>query len=134
MTNSRTVPRSLFDSSKEIVIATNNALPSYNGHQLQYVRPGNEKIAFSSSDITGKVSWNSGHTKATFTHGLNCIPIVTVLDEDNELVFPTVAVIDGTSFTIDFKTEMSIEAASPWTCVVTYGVITANSQSPCRKA
>ena len=118
---SRTERRKLFNPNKEIVIATNDRLPEYDGSLLQYVRPAHEKVSLTSDDVSGSISWNSGHTKVTITHGLNCIPIVTVLDEDNELVFPAITILTASSFAIDFDAEMSIPSSSPFTVVITYG-------------
>lgn len=118
---SRQSPRAFFDSSKEMVIADNGAIPAYDGSRLQYVRPMNTKIAFSSSDIPGKVSWNPGHTSATFMHSMHCYPVVTIITDESMVVNPDIFVLSGTSFRLDFNAVMSIPDEHPWTCVISYG-------------
>lgn len=121
MPTPRQSPYSFFDPSKEMVIATNGVLPAYDGGNLQFVKPAATRIEFSSLDITNVLSWDSEHSKATFTHTMNCYPIVTVLDDAGQQVYPNVVIVSGTSFILDFETTMNIQSNSPWTCIITYG-------------
>ena len=77
----------------------------------------NKLISFTSSN-SDNVSWLNG--VATFTHNMNCIPLVFIYDENMEQVLYGIKVIDGNSFLIDFK-DSSIVTGT-WKIVISYGV------------
>ena len=123
MTRSRMSQRALFDPSKEMVVATSSVLPVYDGSNLVKVKPASTKYEFwSDGDPSEDVqwSWNAGLTKITFTHGLNCIPNVIVMNDAGEQVNGTVEVLSGTSFSVDFEYDVDISEEHPWTCAITY--------------
>ena len=79
--------------------------------------PPSQKITFTSANSTN-VTWNGN--AATFTHTVNCYPIVTIYDSNMEVAYPTVRYLTQSSFTVDFVDKASIVTGT-WTCVVTYG-------------
>ena len=88
-----------------------------------------EKIKFTTAD-TEKVSWNSAHTTATFTHSLDCVPVVMVLTDEGTQTFPRLSVLSASTFSLEFDTEVSIQPDRPWTCVVMYGVQYGDNPEP----
>ena len=77
-------------------------------------------IDFTSSNQAGIVVWSEDNTEATFTHTLNCYPIVTVYDSNGELSQPIVTVLSGNSFKLSFGEE-NVVGSEPWHCVINYG-------------
>ena len=120
MSIAREQPRRPFDPSKEYVMATNSRLPVYDGSLLVGVRPVSVKLLITQSG-SEYVTWSDDHTFLMVTHSLNCVPIVTVIDENGMVVTPHVEILSGTSFVLDFEAVMTIDANHPWICIVGYG-------------
>lgn len=110
---------SFFDPSKQLVVSRDNRLPALDGSSLTCVKPSSVKIWFTTEN-SDSVIWDEGHEVATVAHGLGCFPIVSVFDEEGEQLFPTVTLIDGLSFTMDFGEEVYIPSGHPCCCVVGY--------------
>jgi len=89
------------------------------GSKLYNIKPPFYVIDFTDSNSAG-VTWNSAHTEATFTHTLNCYPIVTVYTGDGELVQPVVVVLSGNSFKLNFENGHQL-GNETWHCVINYG-------------
>lgn len=81
----------------------------------------NKQILFTHQD-SDFVSWNVDGTVATFTHNMNCIPITTIYDDNLEQVLYGIKIIDGNSFSIDFKESLQIQITKPWRIIINYGV------------
>lgn len=75
------------------------------------------KIEFTSSNGTN-VSW-SGNV-ATFTHGLNCYPIVAIYDNTMTQALYGVKVLNGNQVQVDFANKSNISGT--WMMIVNYGV------------
>lgn len=86
--------------------------------------PPSEKIQFTSSN-SQNVTWSNA--VATFTHSLNCYPIVSVYDENGEQIYPIITILSGTSFSLNFDTDSNPVGANTWTCVVVYGTRYGNA-------
>ncbi len=109
-----------FRSDKEVVTANSGKLSKpYDGSNLYNVRPPFFVTNFTNSN-SSSVTWNNAHTEATVTHTLNCIPIVTVLNADNEVVQPIITIVSGNSFKMDFV-EPNVLGSETWTCLINYG-------------
>ncbi len=112
---------SFFDGRKEVVTSEDNGFSKpLDGSKLYNVKPPFYVIDFTSANQTGSVTWSNDHTEATFTHTLNCYPIVTVYDSDGELSQPIVTVLSGNSFKLSFGDENAV-GSDPWHCVINYG-------------
>ena len=61
------------------------------------------------------VTWNGN--KATFIHNMNCIPIVTIYNNDKKQVFLSVEIIDANTIAVDFEKVIS----DTWKIIFTYG-------------
>lgn len=79
--------------------------------------PSNKMIEFTTSN-SSSVTWNGN--VATFTHDMNCIPLIAIYDENLEQILYGIKVINGNSFTIDFKDKSVITGT--WKMIVSYGV------------
>lgn len=77
----------------------------------------NKSISFTSND-SDEVKWSEG--VATFTHNMNCIPLVFLYDENLEQVLYGIKLIDENSFSIDFKDSSVVTGT--WKIVISYGV------------
>lgn len=75
------------------------------------------KIEFTSSNSTN-VTWNNN--TATFTHGLNCYPIVAIYDNNMTQALYGVKVLNGNQVQIDFTNKSNVTGT--WTMIVVYGV------------
>lgn len=75
-----------------------------------------QKISFTSANSSA-VSWNGN--VAAFTHGLNCLPVVTIYDNGRNQVMADVSATDSAHFSVDFGDRSAV--AGTWTCVVAYG-------------
>lgn len=75
------------------------------------------KIEFTSSNGEN-VSW-SGNV-ATFTHGLNCYPIVAIYDNTMTQALYGVKVLNGNQVQVDFTNKSNISGT--WMMIVNYGV------------
>lgn len=110
-----------FFNGKEIVCSDGNGFEKpLDGSKLYNVKPLFYAIDFTSANQPGVVVWNNDHTEATFTHTMNCQPIVTVYDSNGELSHPIVTVLTGNSFTLSFGIADAV-GEEPWHCVVNYG-------------
>ena len=120
-----------FDQSKEAVVGVNGVISkAFDGSRLYNVKPPSMIINFTNQNSTGVV-WSYNPTAVvTFTHTMTCYPIVQVYDASGHQVYPSITIISGTSFSLDFE-----EASNPlqdnetWTCTVTYGAEYGNSSS-----
>jgi len=126
----------LFDHSKQVVVADNGVLPLCNGMRLQNVKPANTKFTFycqdnshmrwerQGVDFPFPENWSGNATpvyrRCEVSHTMNCFPIVTVIGDNGEQIFPTISVINGNMFTMDFGYEVSIDIDSPWVCIIGY--------------
>ena len=117
---SREAPRRLFDSTREYVIANGSRIPEYDGSLLRGVRPVSEKLMLSSED-DDNIEWSLDHKTVTITHSLDCIPIVTVIDDSNVLVMPTIRIVSASQFVLDFYISVAIQPSHPWTVIINYG-------------
>lgn len=117
---SREMPRRLFDGSREYVIADKGVLPLYDGSKLVNVKPASTKIFFTSEN-SEYVIWDQDKESAVFSHGLNCVPVVTVWDSDGLQLSPEITMLGPTSFRVDFGYELRIVEEHPWYCVINYG-------------
>ena len=107
-----------FDGSSAVK-ERNGVLQSYDGSQLYNIRPASERIDMTNEN-TESVSWEGG--VATVTHSLGCYPVAAVYTPDGELVYPTLSVLSGTSFSLDFQTDYCpIQDNETWICVVLFG-------------
>ena len=112
---------SFFNGKKEVVISEDNGFEKpLDGQKLYNVKPPFYVIDFTSSNQDGVVVWSNDNTEATFTHALNCYPIVTVYDSGGELVQPVVTLLSGNSFKLSFY-EKNVVGSEPWHCVINYG-------------
>ena len=94
---------SFFNSKKEVVISEDNGFEKpLDGSKLYNVKPPFYVIDFTSSNQDGIVAWSENNMEATFTHTLNCYPVVTVYDSNGELSQPVVTVLSGNSFKLSF--------------------------------
>jgi len=121
-----------FDGSKEAVIAKDGIISKpFDGSKLYNLKPASLIVKFTKNNSTG-VSWSSanGTTVATFTHSMNCYPIVQVYDADGLQVYPNVIIVSGTEFKLDFGEPTNpIPAGKTWTCTVTFGAEYSDSSS-----
>ena len=78
--------------------------------------PNNELIEFTSSNSTG-VLWNGN--VATFTHSLDCIPVVTLYNNTLNQILCEVNVLSASTFSIDFVDKSVITGT--WKLIVGYG-------------
>ena len=78
--------------------------------------PNNQLIEFTSSNSTG-VSWNGN--VATFTHSLNCIPVVTLYNNTLNQIMCQISVLSASTFSIDFQDKSIITGT--WRLIVGYG-------------
>ena len=125
---SRVNSLTFFDNTKELVIAQNGVLPIYNGMRLQNVKPANTKFSFYTAN-NSHLSWlENGHQKCEVTHTMNCYPIVSVLNNLGEQLYPTINVVDGQTFTMDFGCELEISQDAPWICIITYASEYGNAE------
>ena len=111
----------VFDPNKQIVIADNSKLPAYDGSRLYNIRPASMKIEIHGNDIADKLRWNESHSAVTVTHGMECYPIVTVLNSESQIVNPEITYVSNMEFEMDFSCAIQIPDGSPWTCLLTYG-------------
>ena len=65
----------------------------------------------------------------TVTHSMNCYPIVQVYDNLNEQVYPTVKILDGNSFELDFTDNGVPASGIAWKCAITFGAEYGSSGS-----
>lgn len=83
--------------------------------------PPSQKIDFTSANSTG-VSWNSSKTEAVFTHSLDCVPNVTVYDNNWELTYVTIQVgPTPNNSTFRMVLDSPVVSSNAWHCIVTYG-------------
>ena len=109
-----------FFGGKEVVLAEGNEFTRpLDGSKLYNIKPPFYIIDFTNGN-SANVTWNAGHTQATFTHTMNCYPVVTVYTADGELVYPVVTVLNGNSFKLDFEKE-NLLGNETWHCVINYG-------------
>ncbi len=119
-----------FDDSKELLTAKNNVIEkAFDASRLYNVKPASVTIPFTSSDDAPTVVWGE-HGTVTFTHALNCYPIVQVYNAEGVLVYPEVAILSGTSFMLNFDADNSIGENETWKCTVTYGAEYGASGNP----
>lgn len=85
----------------------------------------NVKIEFTSSD-SENVSWNGN--VATFTHGLNCCPIVTIYDNTMTQALYGVKVLNGNQVQVDFTNKNVINGT--YTMIVIHGIEFTNNLIP----
>lgn len=112
---------SFFNSKKEVVISEDNGFEKpLDGSKLYNVKPPFYVIDFTSSNQDGIVAWSEDNMEATFTHTLNCYPVVTVYDSNGELSQPVVTVLSGNSFKLSFCENNAVGNES-WHCVINYG-------------
>lgn len=88
-------------------------VPSNQGNS----NPSNKMIEFTTSN-SSSVTWNEN--VATFTHNMNCIPLIAIYDDNLEQILYGIKVINGNSFSIDFKDKTVITGT--WKMIVSYGV------------
>jgi hypothetical protein len=91
--------------------------PSSTSSSTTIVNNNNKKIEFNTSD-SEFVTWNG--SVATFTHNMNCIPLIAIYDDNLEQILYGIKVINGNSFSIDFKDKTVITGT--WKMIVSYGV------------
>lgn len=117
-----------FDDSRHLVDAKGNVIArAYDASKLYNVKPASINVNFTSSN-SDNVTWDAQSTnKVMFTHTLNCYPIVQVYDSHNEQVYPTIKILSGTSFELDFESEHPIGENETWLCTITYGAEYGNS-------
>ena len=77
----------------------------------------NKSILFTNAN-SEEVVWNGN--VATFTHNMNCIPVIAIYDDTFEQVLYGIKVINGNSFSIDFKDKNVIQ--NSWRMIISYGV------------
>lgn len=107
-------------NGKEVVLSKDNAFDKpLDGSNLYNVRPPFYVTEFTNGN-SALVTWNSSHTQATFTHTLNCYPIVSVFNASKEQVFPNLTILSGNSFKLDFA-EANALGNETWACVINYG-------------
>lgn len=79
------------------------------------------KINFTSSN-SNKVTWSG--SVATFTHGLNCYPIVAIYDSNMTQALYGVKILDGNRVSIDFTNKSNVTGT--WIMIVNYGASYSN--------
>ena len=136
---------SLFNGDKRVVVAENGVLSLYNGMRLQNVKPVNTKFTFYCDD-NSHVKWEregvefpfpenwSGNAQLLYRrcevhHTMNCYPLVTIVDQNGEQMFPNISVVNGNLFTMDFGEPVSIDENSPWTCIIGFASEYGNDES-----
>ncbi len=114
---------SFFDNSRQLVDVKGNAIAkAYDASKLYNVKPASISIQFTRADNSPQVVWDKQNTNVvTFTHTLNCYPIVQIYDASGEQVYPTIKIKSGTSFEVDFQDASVIGENETWVCTVTYG-------------
>ena len=120
-----------FDTSKEAVIGVNGIISkAFDGSRLYNVKPPSMIINFTNQNDTGIV-WSYNPTAVvTFTHTMTCYPIVQVYDASGHQVYPSITIISGTSFSLDFEEPTNpLQDNETWTCTVTYGAEYGSSSS-----
>lgn len=95
----------LFDESRNVVIAQGNKLPILDGSSLFNIKNAGQLIQFTSAS-SQSVSWSD--YKCTITHHLNCYPIVTVLNNSGQVIFPVVKVQSASTVSLDFEDTMPV--------------------------
>ncbi len=109
-----------FDNSKELVCVKNDAFDRfYDASKLYNVKPASMIVEFTASDNSPQSVWTSN--KLTIAHLMNCYPIVQVYDNDNEQVYPTVKILNGNSFELDFADAGKPPSGERWKCSIIYG-------------
>jgi len=110
-----------FFDGRGLVNTRNNAIvQALDASSLYNVKPASIIIPFTSSDSGQQVAWDNS-TSVTFTHSMNCYPIVQIFNASKEQLYPTVRINSGTSFTVIFDSANPIPSGQTWTCTVTYG-------------
>ena len=110
-----------FFDGRGLVNTKNNAIvQALDASNLYNVKPASIIIPFTSSDDSPQVVWDNS-SSVTFTHSMNCYPIVQVFNASKEQLYPTVRINSGTSFTVVFDSANPIPSGQTWTCTVTYG-------------
>lgn len=110
-----------FDGTREYIEAKNYAIKSpYDGSKLYNVKPASIVIPFTNANNSPQVVWDSQYA-ATFTHSMNCYPIVHVYDNGGNEVWPDVKINSGTSFTLTFDSNNKPGSNQTYICTVTYG-------------
>lgn len=79
------------------------------------------KINFTSSN-SNEVTWDG--SVATFTHGLNCYPIVAIYDNNMTQALYGVKILDGNRVSIDFTNKSNVTGT--WIMIVNYGASYSN--------
>lgn len=95
---------------------TTKHLTSEEKTKLQKIKNG-VKIEFTSNNSTN-VTWNDN--QATFTHGLNCYPIVAIYDNNNVQTQYNVKILNGNQVQVNFEDKSNITGT--WIIIVVYGV------------
>ena len=117
-----------FDDSKGLVTVKGNAIEKfYDASKLYNVKPASIMMQFTSSDDAPQIVWTG--SKMTVTHSMNCYPIVQVYDNLNEQVYPTVKILDGNSFELDFTDNGVPAQGIAWKCAITFGAEYGSSGS-----
>ena len=112
-----------FDGTREYIEAKNYAIKSpYDGSKLYNVKPASIVIPFTNANNSPQVVWDSQYA-VTFTHSLNCYPIIHVYDNGGNEMWPDVKINSGTSFTLSFGSNTNTKPGDNQTyiCTVTYG-------------
>ena len=111
-----------------MAIAIDNVLEAYDGSLLFNVKP-HAKTVYIDNENTDEITWNTTeeypghapHSMVTVRHALGTIPIASIYGMNGELLYPTVRIIDGDTFVIDFAKVIHIESEKFLTCVMVYG-------------
>ena len=121
---------SFFDG-RTFLEAKNNVIRPYDGSNLYNVRPASAVIPFTSSSDSPTVVWDANNPGlVTFTHSMNCYPVVLVYDNNREQVYPTVTILSGNSFSLNFESSTCpVGSNETWLCVVGYGADYGNNGS-----
>ncbi len=119
---------SFFDG-RSFIEAKSGVIKPYNGSNLYNVRPASTVIPFTNASNSPTVEWDANNAgKVTFTHAMNCYPIVSLYKSNGEQVYPTIKILSGTSFSLDFESSSRpIPEGETWQCVVTYGADYGNN-------
>lgn len=109
-----------FKPDTEVVLAESHVISKpFDGSKLYNLRPPFYALDFTDQD-SAAVEWNETHTEATFTHAMNCYPVVSVFNANREQVQPTVTILTGNSFKLNFQTAHLL-GNETWHCIINYG-------------